>query len=775
MRTFSVLFALCSIVPHCYGQVSIADSAWDAFRASNYARAIEFSDKCIHEYANAAVELESKLEFDHAPEPQIGVASAEQRGDILKRGPLNGTGACYFIKGRSSEHLNRNKDANAAYTAGCRLRYARVWDSKGWFWSSAEEMCSRLRTANRGASSYATASDHVLQDQQMRQTPKSRKRSDSANGVSTYELAGAQFEKIAHDAEQERKYGQAASALIDAARSYEAAATTDGAQGDHAKSVYRSAIQFAKQAQDVRLQNLATNNLSVLLLDQGKSGEALDVVNNFALQKEESEELAIYLFNYGRILELNNYQAQAYQKYMSAYSTNPTFSRAFDSALGLLTRNSVPVDDNAVGLIRSALETSCTEPLHAAIRQLIEKSSSEARSRQLVQTLAGCYLAQGTTRTKFGSQDADFLRNVAHRSSGLDDLVQGLFSAYSGQISESPGTAAEKFSAWLSNEWPRNKFSALLKMIGDQDEESGGDRDALARYGAAWSISRQPVYALEFASLLQKHQELDHSGALLDELLESMFMQKGSYYEKEDWPNILRMHVAIGTIYESQGRWGDPYSPRGALFQWQHALEAAQRSGLETQSVAGVHSHLGNCYVRVSKPDLAAKEYLLAAESFVDAGDLPGAEQAANLVQQVGLDKLSTPDRDKFQAVVVATGKCPTCQPSPRPEAPVENATVANAVYAHLNWSSGDHGFNEGAECGANALRGLVQLPAFIGQGLGNTWDRTNMMNAAVEAYRAGHRDAAINAAICSQIHNGQAYNLLSANRNIVENWLATH
>jgi hypothetical protein len=109
--------------------------------------------------------------------------------------------------------------------------------------------------------------------------------------------------------------------------------------------------------------------------------------------------------------------------------------------------------------------------------------------------------------------------------------------------------------------------------------------------------------------------------------------------------------------------------------------------------------------------------------------------------------------------------------------AQAQDAATINAVYTNLKWSSGDHGFNEGAQCGANALGGgLVQLPIpFPGQVLGNIWDRTNMMGAAVGAYRAGYVDAAINAAICSQIHNQGVYALLSANRGIVGNWLASH
>ena len=56
----------------------------------------------------------------------------------------------------------------------------------------------------------------------------------------------------------------------------------------------------------------------------------------------------------------------------------------------------------------------------------------------------------------------------------------------------------------------------------------------------------------------------------------------------------------------------------------------------------------------------------------------------------------------------------------------------AGDVPAHLEWCSRDHGFNEGASCGLNALAGTgVPLPAPVGQAiLGNVWDRTNMMGA---------------------------------------------
>jgi len=95
-----------------------------------------------------------------------------------------------------------------------------------------------------------------------------------------------------------------------------------------------------------------------------------------------------------------------------------------------------------------------------------------------------------------------------------------------------------------------------------------------------------------------------------------------------------------------------------------------------------------------------------------------------------------------------------------------------------LDWCSRDHGFNEGAVCGANTLTnaGLSGVPAIAGGAiLGNTWDRTNMMGAAVAASRTGQEDAAVNVAICCQIHNPDAHACLENNRAEVQRWLDAH
>lgn len=100
-------------------------------------------------------------------------------------------------------------------------------------------------------------------------------------------------------------------------------------------------------------------------------------------------------------------------------------------------------------------------------------------------------------------------------------------------------------------------------------------------------------------------------------------------------------------------------------------------------------------------------------------------------------------------------------------------------VKAQLDWAAGDHGFNEGGQCGVNALQGIAGVPLpnvpFEYQILGNVWDRTNMMNAAQSAFRMGFVDAAVNAAICSQVHNGPVHDALAKRRDLIASLSVRH
>ena len=183
----SAVTLFCLLTTPTFGQHPVLQSAWDAFnkaedprsaskiRLASYQLAVKLAEKCITDYAITATRTEADLEKKKVPDPPTGAVPAEQKGEILKRGPLNDAAACYFIQGRSNESLASNADlgklqkkstreeqnsaAKAAYSAGCKLQYARVWDPQGWFWKPADEMCERLSRLQKQVSQISAADE----------------------------------------------------------------------------------------------------------------------------------------------------------------------------------------------------------------------------------------------------------------------------------------------------------------------------------------------------------------------------------------------------------------------------------------------------------------------------------------------------------------------------------------------------------------------------------------------------------------------------------------
>jgi hypothetical protein len=146
--------------------------------------------------------------------------------------------------------------------------------------------------------------------------------------------------------------------------------------------------------------------------------------------------------------------------------------------------------------------------------------------------------------------------------------------------------------------------------------------------------------------------------------------QKGQAYIAGEWPHILPLHIALGTIFEEQKKWGDannPGDPRGALFQWQHAIiadaEVRKRNPASPPS-AGLHAHLGNVYRALGRTDDAIddaiKEFLTAGLGFLEAGDREEAHKnaaAAKHLSPGGLPEyFSAEDRSRWQLLTRGGG-----------------------------------------------------------------------------------------------------------------------
>jgi hypothetical protein len=99
----------------------------------------------IDNYSGMALRQQKALLQTNAVPPATGRVPSTQRSAILANGLVNDVGTCYFIKGRSLEHLGHSDQAQDAYQAATNFPYARTWDPRGeFFWSPAEAAAGRL-------------------------------------------------------------------------------------------------------------------------------------------------------------------------------------------------------------------------------------------------------------------------------------------------------------------------------------------------------------------------------------------------------------------------------------------------------------------------------------------------------------------------------------------------------------------------------------------------------------------------------------------------------
>ena len=127
--------------------------AWTAFNNQDYSNALNASNECIEDLS-AHAQPDQKLLIDlRVPTSPVAPVTDAEKNAIFARGVLNDVGASLYIRGRSAEYLFRSTKqakyleiARSSYNGAVALPYARTWDTKGWFWSTAEASADRLQS-----------------------------------------------------------------------------------------------------------------------------------------------------------------------------------------------------------------------------------------------------------------------------------------------------------------------------------------------------------------------------------------------------------------------------------------------------------------------------------------------------------------------------------------------------------------------------------------------------------------------------------------------------
>lgn len=405
----------------------------------------------------------------------------------------------------------------------------------------------------------------------------------------------------------------------------------------------------------------AGNNLATLYLRQGRSDEALNTLAD--LQPNEIDggvSKSRFYYNYAFALQKNGSVSESLIAYQQAFTSDPTFIQAAHRGSELALAN--------------AEQTQSLPTLIAFSNQLITSGSLPEAAANLRSAFGVSWHANNTGYTELLKVFVRFLSvsktppevfakvwlpiinsKLVLENSTLYEPMKTLGDVYLQDLSgmEQRNKAAKLFQSWA--EQPK-EISMLLQTVAGQFTKADRFTQGSQRYLAAWHVSRNEniksaLYAINL--LFSYPQRLDPNGLLLEKFIDSIFSGKGEAYLGNDWPNILRCHTVLGTIYVRKEEWGDSWNPRTAIFQLEYALKA--QAVLEEQegkdvAVPGLHEKLAIAYRGASRDQDAWRSFISAAEDAIRLQQWGSARKY--LAESAKLDiRLNTRQQDKFSEV----------------------------------------------------------------------------------------------------------------------------
>jgi tetratricopeptide (TPR) repeat protein len=448
-------------------------------------------------------------------------------------------------------------------------------------------------------------------------------------------------------------------ATLQSARTMEAMAVADAAPDAtlvQARERYEEVVRLG----DAEQRLAARNSLGVLLLKQGDKAAALTTLKQIDFAGIPSGQAFVFHANLGRAYAENGDAARALAEYKAAMEEQPTFLPAQAGAFRLL-QSRPPSSSEALPVIELLLKKGAPRAAAVGTRDLLVAWQGSPAAADLLAPLAQSYALARVPPLTFREAEWAILAKVTDPQIRL--ALDQLRHAYLDEIALTSEYWAPPaaFSQWAHPVARAASMARLLRFVGGLHDAAERPRQALASYWAAWLLARDSDDAAATVGVLEAHPDLQTETQLVDRVVGSLFETKGEAYSRQDWPSIMRLHVVLAGIFESQGRWGPAGGSRSAIFQWEHAAQAAAAARREHPEVGvtpGIPLRLAACYVRLGQPRQGWAAYLAAAEAFL--ADRRPEEAQRSLDQAKAISAPVTPeDVERVKKVEDALGRQP--------------------------------------------------------------------------------------------------------------------
>jgi Flp pilus assembly protein TadD, contains TPR repeats len=420
-----------------------------------------------------------------------------------------------------------------------------------------------------------------------------------------------------------------------------------------AQTAIAESEKFYKRALALRPDSAATlNNLAQLYVQTGRQSEASELLHRAVSLKDQQSDITAQ--NYAAVLESKGDTASSSQYYAMVAASQPGNLDAYERAVA----GYLKADPKGLGgyLWDSLKAGQVLRVQQSAIGALQQREWEPEQRRELLALVAASLSQQSYDPAKykdtFAAENLGTFAGDAVIGKGVTELEQ----LHQGSLD------AEAFSWWAGagdlnadpprGVWPRDAFRSLIRSLGHWYQGREDLKRAEALYRVAVVLNRQeidPAACLALADLYVAQERVGDVDRLLNEVAPELFYGKGQAYRSSQWRKIYEFHRALGLIYSYLGRWGNNNTPTSAIFQLEHAMDAAARLRIKPEprlvdSLATAYENTGATEqgwalrLRYAEEYAGGKDYVNATELLAPLGKQK-AEKKLNAVTTQRYDR----------------------------------------------------------------------------------------------------------------------------------------
>jgi tetratricopeptide (TPR) repeat protein len=412
------------------------------------------------------------------------------------------------------------------------------------------------------------------------------------------------------------------------------------------------------------------NNLARIYEDLGEQERARLAFRSAIEVADERQ--ALYAVNYADFLSRCGEARDAVRFYELALSIQPMNDRAHQALLRHYQRE----DPWQVGAyLRRLLDRGLLSRVFNSATTILKEDNSRLSEDQAVELLT--IVVRCLTRLSY--QPEDILQSAY--SERLEALVEGrwgqairqIMTLYHGEQlkpvsypwwAERTGPSSER----PPGGWPLEVFNGLARSLGERAMRQQAYETAEAYYKLAFRMNPRSPDGKALVNLVDLYVGSGRRGEL-EQLLNherELYQAKGSAYETMDREKIYEYHRALGIVYSYLGRWGSEGEVQSAVFQLNHALEAAElynqsvgaSSGAELLVEPRLVGLLATGYTAVGQAHRAFEVRVKTADSYKRLGVSDAATQVFRpIVGQAIPSSTSSDTRSRYNTLNSAFGR----------------------------------------------------------------------------------------------------------------------